>query len=58
MKTLFKQIAKNLHDMCTVVAECNCENCVIQDKKTKTCPYEYIFGSMPRDWVFGGDEDA
>lgn len=56
MKTLFKQIAKNLHDMCTKVSECKCDSCILQDKEKKICPYEYIFGSMPRDWVFRGDE--
>lgn len=54
--SLIIQIAKDIHDICTDKPDC--ETCLLQDKEKKICPYEYIFGSMPRDWVFGGDDNA
>lgn len=55
MKTLFIQIAKNLHDMCTNIYDCS--ECKLYVKNKGICPYEYIFGTMPCDWVFGGSNN-
>lgn len=55
MKSLFKQIARNLHDMCTNIYDC--EECKLFIKNNGICPYEHMFGSMPCDWVFGGKTD-
>ena len=52
---MFYEIAKNIHRGCTDTP--SCDECALQNKEKKTCPYEYIFGSMPRDWVFGGEDD-
>ena len=52
---LFKTIAKNIHDTCTEIPDC--VECKLYLNNKGTCPYEYMFGSMPCDWVFGGDEN-
>lgn len=56
MKTLFENIARNIHEMCTNIDDC--AECKLYVKNNGICPYEYIFGSMPQDWVFGGDDNA
>ena len=58
---LFIQMAKNIHDGCLNCFHdgiIDCTVCHLYDEEKYRCPFEYIFGSMPCDWVFGGDDNA
>lgn len=41
MKTLFENIARNIHEMCTNIYDC--AECKLYVKNNGICPYECIF---------------